>query len=54
MNEVAPLNEDQTQLVDSLLAATWGSTASYDAPLGLQSRDKGVSDWHGGRLQERL
>jgi hypothetical protein len=30
----APLEEDQARLVDSLVAATWGSTASYDAPLG--------------------
>jgi hypothetical protein len=31
---VAPPSEEQIALVDSLVAAAWGSTASYDAPLG--------------------
>jgi len=35
---VAPLNQDQRNLVDSLVAATWGQTASYDAPLGAVER----------------
>jgi hypothetical protein len=32
--QVAPGNLDQLLLIDSLVAATWGSAASYDAPMG--------------------
>lgn len=32
--QLIPGNDDQHVLIDSLVAATWGSGASYDAPLG--------------------
>jgi hypothetical protein len=32
--QVDPNNEEERLVIDSLVAATWGSTASYDAPLG--------------------
>jgi hypothetical protein len=34
LGPVAPGNDEQLFLVDSLVAAAWGSAASYDAPLG--------------------
>ena len=34
VKETSPLSDDQSHSVDSLVAAIWGSPASYDAPLG--------------------
>jgi len=42
LNASAP--ENQSHLVDSLVAATWGSTATYDAPLGAVESLFGTGD----------
>jgi hypothetical protein len=42
--QVVPGDDDQRLLIDSLVAATWGSTASYDAPLGAVESVVGSGD----------
>jgi hypothetical protein len=44
LGPVVPGNDDQRLLIDSLVAATWGSSASYDAPLGAVESVLGSGD----------